>query len=146
MSLNGTKKYGVLLDASLKVIKQDITQRFRSENIDLTPEQWTLLAELAEHGELSQKELASGTFKDAPTISRIIDLLYKRGYIDRKSDYGDRRKFLISLTQKGQAIYTKSAPMIRAARVAGWEGLNDKDYNQLTEILTKVTNNIQKSF
>ncbi len=143
--LNGTKKYGVLLDASLKVIKQDITQRFRSENIDLTPEQWALLAELAEHGEQSQKELASSTFKDAPTISRIIDLLHKRGYIDRKSDNGDRRKFLISLTPSGQAIYERSAPMIRAARLVGWEGLSDSDYTHLKDILRKVTNNIVES-
>jgi len=145
VSLNGTKKYGVLLDASLKVIKQDITRRFKSENIDLTPEQWTLLSELADQGELSQKELASRTFKDAPTVSRIIDLLHKRGYINRTADNGDRRKFLISLTQEGQAIYEKSAPMVQLARLAGWDGLSDEDYNQLVEILNKVTKNIQKS-
>lgn len=144
MSLNGTKKYGVLLDASLKVIKQDITKRFKSENIDLTPEQWTLLAELAEGGELSQKELASRTFKDAPTISRIIDLLFNRGYITRKADSGDRRKFLISLTKQGDIIYQQSAPMILEARSTGWEGLTDDDYVNLNMILTKITSNIQR--
>ena len=142
MSLNGTKKYGVLLDASLKIIKQDITQRFRSENIDLTPEQWALLAELSESGELSQKELANSTFKDAPTISRIIDLLFKRGYIVRKPDHGDRRKFLISLTTEGRSILERSTPMIRAARLVGWEGLSDADYLRLEEILARVTSNI----
>jgi DNA-binding MarR family transcriptional regulator len=144
MSLNGTKKYGVLLDASLKVIKQDITKRFKSENIDLTPEQWTLLSELADGGELSQKELASRTFKDAPTISRIIDLLFNRGYIVRKADRDDRRKFLISLTKQGDIIYQQSAPMILEARSTGWEGLTDDDYVNLNAILTKITRNIQK--
>ena len=143
MSLNGTKKYGVLLDASLRVIKQDITQRFKSENIDLTPEQWALLAELAENGELSQKELAGRTFKDPPTISRIIDLLFNRGYILRTPGTEDRRKFLISLTKEGKDIYKKSAPMIQEARSIGWQGLTDEDYLNLNTILSKITSNIQ---
>ena len=142
VSLNSTKKYGLLLDTSLKVIKQDITKRFKSENIDLTPEQWTLLCELAESGELSQKELASRTFKDAPTISRIIDLLYNRGYIERMPHREDRRKFIISLTKQGDDIFQQSAPMILEARSMGWEGLTDDDYVNLKAILTKITSNI----
>ncbi len=142
MSLSETKKYGVLLDTSLKIIKQDIQQRFKSANIDLTPEQWTLLDELASRGELSQKQLAESTFKDAPTVSRIVDLLIRRGYINRKSDHGDRRKYLISLTDAGQSIYQKSAPMINAARTDGWAGLTDDDFQQFETILQKLTSNI----
>ena len=143
MTLNGTKRFGVHLDATLKVIKQDLSRRFKEAGIDLTPEQWAILAELNECGMLAQKELAQSTFKDAPTVSRIVDLLVKRKLINRQPDSVDRRKFLVSLTSEGQEIFTQSAPLVHAARTIAWEGLSDEDYQQLKNILTKVADNIQ---
>jgi DNA-binding MarR family transcriptional regulator len=144
MTLNGSKRFGVHMDAALKVIKQDLTRRFRSNGIDLTPEQWTLLDELSNRGELTQKELAASTFKDAPTVSRIIDLLVKRDLIDRRQDEFDRRKFIVRLTQAGNELYQKSAPIVLSARKEGWSGLTDEDYDQLKTILDTVVSNIQK--
>ncbi len=127
---------------TLKLIKQDLIKRFRENNIDLTPEQWTVISELAGQKLIYQRELAAGTFKDAPTVSRIVELLVNRGYIIRKADKNDRRKFLVSLTEEGQRIYKKSAPILHDARTLGWEGLDDNDYEHLTRILGKISHNI----
>lgn len=144
MDLNKTKRFGVHLDVTLKVIKQDLLKRFRENGIDLTPEQWTVLSELAGHEPIYQRELAESTFKDAPTVSRIIELLVKRGYLSRVADEEDRRRFLVSLTDEGQQIYDKSAPVLYEARTLGWDGLGDKDYEDLTRILGKISKNISK--
>lgn len=143
MSMNGTKAFGLHLDATLKVIKQDLTRRFREQGIDLTPEQYALLAELASRGELAQKELAKSTFKDAPTVSRIIDLLVKKGWINRSADTDDRRKYILTLTPAGQAIFETAAPIVHAAREVGWQGLTEEDYSRLKHILDRVVENIQ---
>ncbi len=142
MDLSKTKRFGVHLDVTLKLIKQDILKRFRDNGIDLTPEQWTVISELADQKTIYQRELAAGTFKDAPTVSRIVELLVNRGYVSRKADKLDRRKFLVSLTVKGKAIYEKSAPILYDARTLGWKGLNDTDYKDLTRILSKISSNI----
>lgn len=144
MNLENTKQFGVHLDVTLKVIKQDLIKRFRENGIDLTPEQWTLLAMLAMSGTIYQRELAEGTFKDAPTVSRIIELLRKRGLITRKADKSDRRRFLVSLTDIGKKVYEQSAPIVYSARKQGWEGLSDEDYDQLRRILSKVSDNISR--
>ncbi len=143
MNLNGTKAFGLHLDATLKVIKQDLTRRFREQGIDLTPEQFALLAELAVRGELAQKELAKSTFKDAPTVSRIIDLLVKKGWINRSSDTDDRRKYILTLTAEGRTLYEQAAPIVQSAREMGWQGLTEEDYSRLKTILDKVVENIQ---
>ena len=144
MKSNGTKAFGLHLDATLKVIKQDLTRRFRENDIDITPEQFALLSELAERGELAQKELAKSTFKDAPTVSRIIDLMVKKGLINRVSDNDDRRKYVLSLTQEGQSVFNAASPIVKVAREVGWNGLNEDDYTQLTSILERVVENIQR--
>lgn len=143
MTLNGSKRFGVHLDATVKMIKQDLTRRFRADGIDLTPEQWTLLDELANRGELAQRELAESTFKDAPTVSRIVDLLVKREFVARRADEFDRRKYLLDLTESGRAIYARSAPVVLQARQTGWSGLSEEDYEQLKKILAKIAENIQ---
>ncbi len=143
MTLSGSKRFGVHLDATVKLIKQDLTRRFRDNGIDLTPEQWTILDELANRGELAQKELAASTFKDAPTVSRIVDLLVRREFIDRKQDELDRRKYLVKLTETGRKVYEVSAPIVLEARASGWRGLNEADYLQLKNILERISENFQ---
>ncbi|MEQ9403551.1 MAG: MarR family winged helix-turn-helix transcriptional regulator [Cyclobacteriaceae bacterium] len=142
MDLRETKRFGVALDVTVKIIRQDLIRRFREKGIDLTPEQWTLLSELASEESVYQRELAANTFKDAPTVSRIIELLRKRGYIVRNPDKDDRRRFLISLTKEGRRMYEKSAPIVYEARKTGWKGLNDQDYGNLTKVLSKISANI----
>lgn len=137
-----TKPYGVYLDATLKLIRQDIIRRFKTASIDLTPEQWTILSELAGKQFVYQRELAATTFKDAPTVSRIIELLKKRELIKREEDDSDRRRTKISLTASGQEIYDNALPIIVESRQLGWRGLNDLDYSELTRILETITANI----
>ena len=144
MDFQETKPFGVLLDITLKAIKQDLVKKFREQGIDLTPEQWTVLSELQEKGTIYQRELAEGTFKDAPTVSRIIELLRKRGYINRKADKEDRRRFLVSLTNSGLDVYMKASPIVHESRVGGWKGLSNKDYSDLERILNQISSNISK--
>ena len=142
VDLKKTKRFGVALDVTLKVIKQDLIRRFRENNIELTPEQWAVLSEVAENESIYQRELANSTFKDAPTVSRIIDLLCKRGLINRNPDSEDRRRFLISMTKEGREVYSQTAPIMYEARMSGWNGLTDKDFNDLNRILNKISSNI----
>ena len=140
--LERTNKFGIYLDMTVKAIKQDITRRFRDKGIDLTPEQWTILNRVGDH-KVAQRELADGTFKDAPTVSRIIDLLQAKGFLQRKADKQDRRKLLVSITDAGKEVLELSTPIITSARTRGWEGLNEDDYSQLKRILERIYSNIQ---
>ena len=68
------------------------------------------LANLADRGALSVRELSAETGTLATTLTGILDRLESRGYLTRELDAADRRSFRLPLTEAGQAV---------AARVRG---------------------------
>ncbi len=139
---NEDRAYGYFVDRTAKLIKADINRKFRKLKVDLTPEQWLLLDRISQNNGHSQVELGEGTYKDAPTISRIVDLLCKKGLTLRRIHKGDRRKFMIYITDEGREVLKRATPAVLESRHKGWEGLSDEDYDHLIRIMNKVFDNL----
>lgn len=137
------KNFGQYIDRTLKVIKQSYIKAFKEAGVDITTEQWVIMDSLYAENGVSQNDLASGSFKNAPTVSRIIDLLVKKGFVERKRFENDRRRYRIFLTQKGKTAYETARPKVLELRKKGWEGLSDEDYEDLTRILDRVFQNFE---
>ncbi len=138
-----TKNFGAYMDRTIKLIKHNYTKSFKEIGVDITTEQWVILDSLNEKDGLSQNELASGSFKNAPTVSRIIDLLCKKDLTERKPSKEDRRKHHIFLTVKGRNTYLKALPIVEGLRKKGWNGLNDEDYDHFIRIMNQVFSNFE---
>ena len=54
-------------------INRKLYRNFRQYNVDITPEQWTVLLYLWEKDGVTQQELCNATFKDKPSMTRLID-------------------------------------------------------------------------
>ena len=134
--------YGYFIDRTAKAIKGDLNSRFRKLGINLTAEQWLILSKLSDKDGQSQVELGDKTYKNAPTVSRIIDLLCEKGFAERRTDAGDRRKFHIFITDKGRMTVEKVMPEVIEARKSGWAGLSHEDYESLIRIVDKVFDNL----
>lgn len=132
---------GTLLDRTTRLLKAHFQRTFKDEGVDLTPEQWVLLDHLHKTGSASQTDLANGTFKDAPTVSRIIDKLATKGLAERTRFPNDRRRYQVGLTAKGQEIHDKLLPRVEELRVTAWKGLTEEDYAGLTRILDRIRDN-----
>jgi len=100
-----------------------------------------LLDHLKKTGAASQTELANGTFKDAPTVSRIIDKLATKGLAERTRFPNDRRRYQVSLTTRGQEVHEKLLPRVEELRVTAWRGLTERDYDDLTRVLDRIRDN-----
>ncbi len=132
---------GTLLDRTTRLLKAHFLRAFKDANVDLTPEQWVLLDHLKKAGAASQTALANGTFKDAPTVSRIIDKLAKKGLAERTRFPNDRRRYQVALTEKGDDTHAKLLPKVEALRVQAWGGLSEADYADLTRVLERIRDN-----
>ncbi|MFT4686534.1 MAG: DNA-binding MarR family transcriptional regulator [Neolewinella sp.] len=132
---------GTLLDRTTRLLKAHFQRAFKDAEVDLTPEQWVVLDHLHKEGSSSQTELANGTFKDAPTVSRIIDKLAKKGLAARKRFPNDRRRYQVALTAKGESIHEQLLPRVDALRVQAWGGLSESDYSDLTRVLDRIRDN-----
>ncbi|MEL6822694.1 MAG: MarR family transcriptional regulator [Calditrichota bacterium] len=141
---DSSKHFGIYMDRTLKQIRFVFSRTFKEQNVDITTEQWVLLYSLYQSNGQSQKELADNSFKDAPTVSRIIDLLCKKKLTERQRFDGDRRRYKVFLTDKGRDVVDKVYPAILELRSKGWEELSDDDYNNFLRVLNQLFENFQK--
>jgi len=138
----GSKNFGEFLDRTVRVVRLDLLRRFKEVGADITPEQWIILSSLSKNDGQAQSELANGSFKNAPTVSRIIDLLCDKGLTVRKRFGEEKRRKKILLTEKGRETIEMVMPVVIAARKSGWEGLSDTDYEHFIRIINTIFTNI----
>ncbi|HRD51759.1 MAG TPA: MarR family transcriptional regulator [Flavobacteriales bacterium] len=88
------------------------------KHLDITHWFYVLLVIEEGKGALSQKELADKLDLDKVAMTRALDHLGEKGFVERCECEGDRRKHLIKLTPKAK-------PAVRSIRKA-YEELNDE--------------------
>ena len=135
--------YGFTLESTAKKIKLALQRKFNEHDVDITVDQWVVLLELHQHGTQNQVELCERCCKDAPTITRIIELLVRKELIIRESCKEDRRRFNISLSKKGKALIQKLLPIVVTFRKQGWNNLNEKDISHIERITKKIQENLK---
>lgn len=135
------RAYYFKIDTTIKKIKNALQKQFNDAGFDLTVDQWVLLDHVFRNPGISQNTLAELTAKDAPTVTRIIDLLNKKGLAERRMAEDDRRKFLIFLTPAGEAKYNQVLPIVVDIRRQGWGGLSDDDYQHFVRIMDSIYQN-----
>lgn len=105
-----------------------IFQKHALEN--LTPTQFSTLIRLSEMGEISQNHLGRIAAMDVATVKGVVDRLKTKGLVDSRPDQIDKRRAVITLTEKGSAL-------VRDLEVIG------KDITQ--ETLSPLTANEQRN-
>src|ERR1044072_4293612 len=130
------------LDATLKKIRNYWQQTFDAHQKDITVDQWLLLENLYKHKKITHNELARYTSKDITTVSRIIELMVKKGLVQREGAVTDRRKVYLQLTAPGIEKYKEVRPLVLEMRKTGWKDLTEKDFLELTRILDVIYHNI----
>ena len=110
--------------------------QLRSDDIEIT--QFTLLMALDQTGEIPQGKLGKLLALDSTTLTRVLALLKKRGWIQEKEGE-DRRIRLVRLTSAGRAKLQHSAPHWKRAQARMQGALGEDTMRQLTGVLAQVT-------
>ena len=139
-----TRAYFFKIDTTIKKIRNTLQKQFNEAGFDLTVDQWVVIDHLYRNPGISQNTLAEMTTKDAPTVTRIIDLLAQKGLAERRITDTDRRKFLVYLTEAGEAKYSEALPVVSAIRRRGWGDLSDDDYQHFVRIMDSIYENISE--
>jgi DNA-binding MarR family transcriptional regulator len=135
--------YSFRLDRTSRRVKQYAQNQFKMQNFGITVDQWAVLKKLNETNNLSQIELAEITAKDAPTLTRIIDILCKKGLTIRKADETDRRKFKVQLTESGLQKIQELTPKIDQIRQQAWYNLTKQDFEHFRKVLDTIYKNLE---
>ena len=135
------KAYGYLLERTQRKVRQYFQKALLTNNTGITVDQWIILDRLHRNDGVSQSEIADMTLKDAPTVTRIIDLLCKKELVERTQDNGDRRRLNIKLTAQGRKKVEEVMPIVLEMREKGWQNLSDEDYSAMIRILDTIYTN-----
>ena len=122
-------------------INRKLIRNFRQNNLDITPEQWTVLLFLWEKDGVTQQELCNATFKDKPSMTRLIDNMEKLHLVVRISDKNDRRTNLIHLTKSGKDIEDKARFVANKTLKEALNGLTLDELKISQEVLRKIFTN-----
>ncbi len=89
----------------LRLASQRHAAIFQKHAVDnLTPTQFSTLIKLSEMGEASQNHLGRSCAMDVATVKGVVDRLKAKGLVNSRPDETDKRRSVISLTDKGVAL------------------------------------------
>jgi DNA-binding MarR family transcriptional regulator len=122
--------------------RNEMYRVFRACGEDVTPEQWAVLIRLWERDGVTQGELSDATFRDAPTMSRIVGVMETRGLLERRADDADGRVRRIHLTRRGRALQKKLVPLVQDIVERMVAGIDDAQLVATRDALRRMFDNL----
>lgn len=122
-------------------INRRLIRNFRESALDITPEQWTVLLFLWEKDGVSQQELCNATFKDKPSMTRLIDNMERQNLVVRIASKSDRRTNLVYLTRQGRELEDRTRMVANRTLKEALAGLTIEELRISQEVLRKVFSN-----
>ena len=107
MSNNQFKKgelYSFVTGKASTAIARRLQKKFNNAGLAITIEQWSVLYHLWKEDGKSQQELCNRTFRDKPSITRLVDNLEKLNLVKRVSSKEDRRINMIYVKPGAQVL------------------------------------------
>jgi len=119
-------------------ISRDIARHYQ-QRFNLTVPEWRVMAILGETPGLSAGDVAEQTAMDKVAVSRAAASLLAAKIITRKTDSGDKRKVILTLTKKGREIYSQVVPVALAYEAAILEKLEPAEKKSLDVLLDRIS-------
>jgi DNA-binding MarR family transcriptional regulator len=127
---------------------QDVTLQLRKHfdrratRFALTRAQWRALKTIRRAEGLSQIELADRLDMEPIPVGRVIDRLEKTGYVERRADPADRRRWCLYLTAKAHAVVDEMEVIAGGLRDDALRGIAQADFDTLLRVLAQIKNNL----
>ncbi len=145
MSVNQFKRgelYSVINGMASMAVARSLQKNFRNAGLEITIEQWTVLYHLWKEDCLSQQELCNRTYRDKPSITRLIDNLEKQKLLKRSSHKNDKRINLVCLTDAGRALQETTLTLANQTMNEALNGVKKEDIEIVKTVLQKVYDNL----
>lgn len=115
---------------------------FKENNTELNPEQWAVLAYLWKNNGVTQQELCQNTYRDKPSMTRLVDSLESLKLVNRKVLENDRRANHIYLTNKGREIEGISNKLVEKSLGLITKDISSEDMSKAKIVLEKIIDNM----
>ncbi len=134
--------YSVLNAMAATAIARRLQKKFRQNQLEITIEQWSILYHLWKNDGLSQQDLCNKTFRDKPSITRLIDNLEKLKLVKRVSNKDDKRVNSVFLTDAAKNLHDLTIQLANQTMDEALIGVNKTEIETVKNVLQKVYDNL----
>ncbi len=131
------------LEKSIKSYRQFAQKNITKNGFDITIDQWLVLKTIENNAGMTQQQIAINVFKDYASITRIIEILVTKNFLERDFHSADRRRFDLSITKLGFETLKRLTPIIESNRKQALKGFTQSEIELLKKLLNKLTKNCE---
>ncbi|NNE72033.1 MAG: MarR family transcriptional regulator [Acidimicrobiales bacterium] len=111
--------------------------------LDLTLNSASTLAYVAEHGPLTQTDLAERLGLGRAATGTHVDRLEARKLLVRQADAEDRRVWLVAATESGRNLHAQIQAIDAELRAQLRAGIDRRERQMLADVLVRLRKNLQ---
>jgi DNA-binding MarR family transcriptional regulator len=134
--------YSFITGIASTALARRLQKNFKQSGIEITIEQWSILYHLWKEDAVSQQELSIRSFRDKPSITRLLDNLEKLKLVKRMPSKNDRRINLIVLTEAGKNLQQQTMNLADQTLNEALEGVANADIETCKAVLQNVYDNL----
>ncbi|NML19839.1 winged helix-turn-helix transcriptional regulator [Pseudoflavitalea sp. G-6-1-2] len=135
--------YSFITGKASTAIARSLQKRFNAAGLNITIEQWSVLYHLWKQDGISQQELCNATFRDKPSITRLVDNLEKLQLVKRVPSSSDRRMNMVYLTRQAQKLQEETMNLAELTLNEALEGVPADRIEVCKEVLQIVYDNLK---
>ena len=135
--------YSVINGMASTAIARRLQKHFREAGLEITIEQWSILYHLWLEDGLSQQELCNRTFRDKPSITRLIDNLEKQKLVKRLASKEDRRINIVCLTEAAKNLQNLTVDLANQTMDEALAGVSKDEIETVKKVLYQVYGNLK---
>ena len=135
--------YSFITGVASTAIARRLQKNFKQHGIDITIEQWSVLYHLWKQDGQSQQELCHATFRDKPSITRLVDNLEKLKLVKRVASVEDRRINMIYLSEAAATLRDQTMEMANQTLNEALGGVSTEEIEMCKSVLQRVYDNLK---
>ena len=129
------------LESAIKAYRRFAQARLSAAGIDITIDQWLVLKTIHESADVTLQQVGAAVFKDFASVTRIVQLLERKGLLRRKPHPNDGRRSELVLTSSGESVIRTVEPIAQANRRQALDGIDAEEVARLRALLKRITAN-----
>ena len=135
--------YSFVTGKASTAIARRLQKKFNGAGLRITIEQWSVLYHLWKQDGMSQQQLGNATFRDKPSITRLVDNLERLQLVKRTASAEDRRINRICLTKTGIKLQEQSMLMAEETLNEALQGVEAGQIEVCKMVLQLVYDNLK---
>jgi MarR family transcriptional regulator for hemolysin len=133
------------MDKSIRTYRIYAQKQLRLKGYKITIDQWLIIRCILENPHVTQQEMGEIVFKDNASVTRMIELLVRSGYIIRNPHASDRRRAVLTVTDLGKKTIEDMHHVVIQNRKVALADISQEEIRMVTSVLNKIIANCDKA-